>query len=221
MKVEPIRDKSDIKRIEDKLFALDTPKGNRMFVMFEVGIYLGMRIGDMLKLRVGDIRGKEGYTFFPEKTDSRKKDGKEDPSYRPKKVYLTIPPELRNVVRNMYADEPDCAPLFPSRQTKDGEICPISRKTAFLDMKDIAKLAGLKYPIGCHTLRKTFGYHVYMKNHDIAWLQSWFQHSSPATTLIYIGIADDEKKAVTDHMPYGDRSRFDWASKRSRNFSQV
>lgn len=218
MKVEPIRDKRDIKRIEDKLFAINTPKGNRMFVMFEVGIYLGMRIGDMLELRVGDIRGKEGYTFTPQKTDERKKNGKPDPSYRAKKVYLTIPPELRSIVRHMYADQPDDAPLFPSRQRKKGEeeITHISRKTAFMDMKEIARMSGLNYPIGCHTLRKTFGYHVYKKNNDIAWLQTWFQHSSAATTLIYIGIADDEKKAVTDNMPYDERSRFDWNSKKKK-----
>lgn len=215
MKVEPIRDKRDIERIEDILFAINTPKGNRMFVMFEVGIYLGLRIGDMLTLKVGDIRGKQGFYFTPQKTDERhRKDGSLNPKWKAKRLYVTIPPELRNIVNHMYRDAPDDAPLFPSRQATGGKIEPITRKTAYMDMKEIARLSGLKYSIGCHTLRKTFGYHVYRQNNDVAWLQAWFQHSSPAVTLVYIGIADDEKKAVTDNMPYGNRGRFDWSTKR-------
>lgn len=216
MKVEPIRDQRDIERIEDMLFALDTARGNRMFVMFEVGIFLGLRIGDMLQLRVGDIRGKETYTFYPQKTDSRK--GVEN--YKAKRLLVTIPPELRNVVGRMYKGQPDDAPLFPSRQLRPGkdELLPITRKTALMDMREIARMARLPYPIGCHTLRKTFGYHVYKQRQDVAWLQNWFQHSSPAVTLIYIGIADDEKKAVTDNMPYRNRGRFDWREKDAKMY---
>ena len=211
MKVEPIRDKRDIKRIEDMLFAMDTPRGDRMFVMFEVGIYMGMRIGDMLELKVGDIRGKESFYFTPQKTDTRK--GKKN--YRAKKMTLTIPPELRNVVNHMYKGHGDDEWLFPSRKRDchTGKLKHITRKCAYDDMKLIGRMSGLNYSIGCHTLRKTFGYHIYRQNHDVAWLQSWYGHSEAAITLIYIGIADDEKKAVTDRMPYDDRSRFDWNRK--------
>lgn len=203
-----------MERIEDMLFAMDTPKGRRMFVMFEVGIFMGLRIGDMLKLKVGDIRGRQGYTFMPEKTDERRKNGEIDTAYKAKKLYLTIAPSLRNVVEKLYRDQPDDAPLFPSRvRGANGQRVAITRKTAFADMKEIERMAGLGYPIGCHTLRKTFGYQVYKKYHDVAWLQGWFQHSTPEITLIYIGIADDEKRAVTDHMPYGNRGRFNWDGK--------
>lgn len=209
-KVEPIRRQEDIERIEDALFALGTARGDRMFVMFEVGIYLGLRIGDMLRLTVGDIRGRETYEFVPQKTDTRKN----AKNYRAKRLTITIPPELRQIVRQMYRDRPDEWPLFASRQKRNGIPMPITRKTALIDMKAIGRMAGLGYRVGCHTLRKTFGYHIYRQNHDVAWLQSWYQHSSPAVTLIYIGIADDEKKAVTDNMPYRNRGRFDWSQKR-------
>lgn len=207
-KVEPIRDQREIQRIEDELLRIGTEKSLRMFCMFETGIYLGLRIGDMLKLRVGDIRGKQDFTFFPEKTSHRA--GRD--RYRAKKITVTIAPELRRMVREMYDGYDDNDFMFESRQTDSGRRRPISRGTAWRDMKEIQQMIGLKYPIGCHTLRKTFGYHVYQDRHDIAWLQSWFQHSSPAITLIYIGIADDEKKAVTDHMPYRNRGRLNYAS---------
>lgn len=212
-KVEPIRNLNEIEQIEDKLFSLGTERADRMFVMFEVGIFLGVRIGDMIRMKVGDIRGKETYRFIPEKTDTHA--GAKN--YKAKELTLTIPPELRNMAASMFVGMPDNWPILASnRMGPDDVPLPITRKTAWADMKDIQKMCSIKYPIGCHTLRKTFGYHVYLKNHDVAWLQSWFQHSSPAVTLIYIGIADDERKAVTDNMPYKNRGRFDYRSKRMK-----
>lgn len=46
--------------------------------------------------------------------------------------------------------------------------------------------------IGTHTMRKTFGYHHYKKFNDIALLQRILNHSSPAITLRYIGISQEE-----------------------------
>lgn len=212
MRVEPIRDKQMIYRIEDRLFSIKTAHGARMFLMFETGIYLGMRIGDMLQMRVGDIRGKEVFTFTPQKTDERHKDGEPVKGYRPKVLTYTIPPTYRNVVTQMCAGMADKDWLFPSKKhLPTGEVRPITRQAALMDMREIKRISGIDYPIGCHTLRKTFGYHVYQKYHDIAWLQSWFGHSSAAITLVYIGIAEDEKKNVTNRMPYEDRGRFDWS----------
>ena len=51
---------------------------------------------------------------------------------------------------------------------------------------------GIDYKIGTHTLRKTFGYHHYKKFKDVALLQKIFNHSSPAITLRYIGIDQEE-----------------------------
>lgn len=206
-KVQPIRDQDEIQRIEDKLLEMNTPKAIRMYSMFEIGIYLGMRIGDIIKLKVGDLRGREEMTFIPEKTSRRA--GRDN--YRAKKLTVTIAPEIRKMVRYLYADMDDNDYLFPSQKKAwDGKQRHITRETAWHDMKQIQQMAGLKYPIGCHTLRKTFGYHIYQQRKDIAWLQTWYGHSSPAVTLIYIGIADDEKKAVTDHMPFRNRGRIDY-----------
>ena len=48
--------------------------------------------------------------------------------------------------------------------------------------------AGLQQNIGTHTLRKTFGYHLYKKTKDVALLQCILNHSSPHITMKYIGI---------------------------------
>ena len=206
-RVQPIRSQEDIQRIEDRLLDIGTEKALRIYSMFEIGIYLGMRIGDMINLRVGDLRDREELTFTPQKTSHRA--GFEH--YRAKKLTLTIAPEIRKMVRCLYAARDDDDFLFQSRKRdRDGKRTHIQRETAWANMKEIQKLAGLPYPVGCHTLRKTFGYHIYQTYHDVAGLQMWYGHSSPAVTLIYIGIARDEKKAVTDRMPFKNRGRLDY-----------
>lgn len=219
-KVQPIRDLDKIAEIEDMLFGIGTPRGYRMFVMFEVGIYLGLRIGDMLKLRVGDIRGKETFTFMPEKEDvyHNRKTGEVVESHKPKVLTLTIAGELRNTIRKMYDGMPDDALLFPSRKTRNGKTKAISYKSAYMDMKMIAAAARLDYNVATHTLRKTFGYQIYQQTHDAAWLAEWYGHSNPAYTLIYIGIDEDNKRAVTNNMPYKNRSRFDYRSMPENRF---
>lgn len=207
MRVEPIRSEAEIIRIEDTLFNLDTVRGDRMFVMFEVGIHMGMRIGDMLELRVGDIRGKDYYEFDPQKTRTHKN----IINYKAKHLRLPVAATLRKMVSEMYKGQDDDAYLLQSH--KGGAI---SRQQAWRDMQEIKRLCGVKQNIGCHTLRKTFGYHVYRRTKDVAALQEWFQHSTQEMTLIYIGIRDDERRALTDSMSVGDRGRLDYVGKRKR-----
>ncbi|QDS33750.1 tyrosine-type recombinase/integrase [Brevibacillus brevis] len=53
-----------------------------------------------------------------------------------------------------------------------------------------ARKSGLD-EIGTHTLRKTFGYHVYQRTKDMATLQMIFNHSHQSMTVRYIGITQD------------------------------
>ena len=55
-----------------------------------------------------------------------------------------------------------------------------------------AKEAGLE-GISSHTLRKTWGYCAYKAGVDIAFLQHFFNHSTPAKTLKYLGIAERKR----------------------------
>ena len=77
-------------------------------------------------------------------------------------------------------------------QSRKGDNQPISRVQAYRVLNETAKQIGLD-EIGTHTMRKTFGYHHYQTNKDIAILQEIFNHSAPSITLRYIGITDDMK----------------------------
>ncbi|GHU77157.1 hypothetical protein AGMMS49992_24230 [Clostridia bacterium] len=63
MRVQPIRDIGKLNEIESRLQGMASPRGKRMFFMFELGIYLSRRISDILPLRVKDLRGKDTITI--------------------------------------------------------------------------------------------------------------------------------------------------------------
>ena len=72
-------------------------------------------------------------------------------------------------------------------------------------LKDAAKACGVKQNVGTHTCRKTWGWHQYKYNSDkanldISMLQRAFGHSSPEVTLRYLGITDEEDKALYRNM---------------------
>lgn len=196
-KMEPIRSIDQVHDIEVTLSRMDTERGRRMFLLWETGIELGLRIGDLVTLRVGDLRGQKTYTFTPQKTKHTKKN--------PQPVTITLSPKLKKVIEARTVGMMDQAWLFISRKkTPGGNPKHISRQTALNDIKEIGRICKVGIPIGCHTMRKTFGYQYYKKQRDVAKLQKWFDHSTPEITLIYIGIAEDELREMTDNSPFAD-----------------
>jgi len=203
-RVEPIRSMEDIRRILRMLAADETPIGRRRFLLFVVGINTGLRISDIVRLRVGDIRG--GSIWITEKKTGKRQD-------------LPVSDELYRIVQKRCQGLPDDAWLFPARQQKSRRRMPvdapgsqaarrkrelydaqpegprhITTRTAYNDVRAIGKAAGLTEHVGCHTLRKTFGYQSYQADHDVAFLQGWYQHIHSDVTLRYIGITADQKR---------------------------
>lgn len=63
-------------------------------------------------------------------------------------------------------------------------------------VKKWCKDVGVKEKVGCRTLRKSFGYHLYHSGVSVEVIQKRFNHSSGNITLRYIGI-DEEKVEYT------------------------
>ena len=186
MKVEPIRDKQLIRDILKALSADRSPAGERRYLMFATGIYLGRRIGDMLRLKVGDVQGRRTLDIVEQKTG--------------KKISMEINASLRNIYRERLEGRDPGEWLFLSRQRNrvTGEQMPINERTALRDLKRIGKMARLPddYNLGTHTMRKTFGYWYYKNYGDLATLMMMFNHSKAEVTLIYIGITDDQLRTA-------------------------
>ena len=70
--------------------------------------------------------------------------------------------------------------------------CRLDRSQVYRFINDVCRDLGISVNVGTHTMRKSFGYHHYKQNNDVALLQKILNHSSPAITLRYIGIAQEE-----------------------------
>lgn len=180
--VQPIRDIDTIHAIQN-----DLKENNfRNYLMFEIGIYIGIRISDILNIKVKDIKNKDNLTLREIKTKKEK--------------LMPIPSHLKREI-NTYIDDMDLKDsdyIFKSRKKK---IKPISRVQAYNILKKIANKYKLEN-IGTHTLRKTFGYHFYKKTQDVALLMTIFNHSDPSITLRYIGIEQDNVNKSLKNFKY-------------------
>jgi site-specific recombinase XerD len=79
------------------------------------------------------------------------------------------------------------SPLFLSRENQNGSQA-ITRQRAHQLLAKTGRVVGLNN-IGTHSLRKTFGYHIFKRSGgNLALVQKLLNHSSSGDTVRYIGI---------------------------------
>ena len=167
--VEPIRDKNKIETVKRIL----KEKGSRDYLLFLLGINSGLRISDILKLKVSDVKNKKYIELYEQKTGKYKR--------------FTITNSYKSALEDFIIRKKSEEWLFASQRSRK----PITRIQAYRIICNACSKAGITFRIGTHTLRKNFGYHFYNKTKDIALLQCIFNHSAPSVTLRYIGINQD------------------------------
>jgi integrase len=186
--VEPIRDENTILDFADYL----KEKCIRDFVLFMSGIYLGLRISDILPLKVRDVKNAD-YLFLTEKKTG-------------KKSRIKINDELKQIYKEYIVGMRDYEFLFqPTRGKMKNH--PITRQRVWQILNAAADEFEYKDPIGCHTLRKTFGYLLYSETKDAAALQDIFRHSSIGYTKRYIGVTQDSKDKMMNKLSFGIKKR--------------
>ena len=171
--VEPLRNKDDISKIEDFLFK--TNKRNMLIFVF--GINTGLRVSDILALNICDVKDKQNVIIREKKTGKYKK--------------FPLNNKLQTLIKDYLKDVPQNRLNTPLFLGDKGSRMHRSIVYRFLN----EAVDSLKLEIGAvgtHTMRKTFGYHHYKKFNDVALLQRILNHSSPAITLRYIGISQEE-----------------------------
>lgn len=167
-RVIPIRDKEKIKEFKQALKA----KNERNYVLFMIGTNAGLRVSDILPLRVRDVRGE--YLEVIEQKTGNVRD-------------IPINDSLRRALDRYIKGKKDNEYLIKSRE---GGNKPISRWMAYKILREAAEEVGLTR-IGTHSMRKTFGYNYYQRTKDIETLCKMLGHSDSEITKRYIGIEDD------------------------------
>lgn len=186
--VEPIRNEDTILDFADYL----KEKCMRDYVLFMSGIFLGLRISDILPLKVRDVKNAD-YLFMTEK-----KTGKKD--------RIKINDELKQIYKEYIVGMRDYEFLFQPTRGRNRNH-PITRQRVWQILNEAADKFEYKDPIGCHTLRKTFGYMIYNETKDAAALQDIFRHASIEYTKRYIGVNQDSKDRMMNKLSFGIKKR--------------
>lgn len=142
-------------------------------LLMVLGMNVGLRIGDLSSLKVKHVRAPEDWRLFykAEKTGKELGDGNGQ----------IIPASCRSTIMRLTEGRDPEDWLFRSRQAKkySGEPNHISRQRAWEVIRQIADEADVHGHIGCHTLRKTFGYLMYQSTNDIEKVKKYSHTAIP------------------------------------------
>lgn len=228
--VEPIRKDEDVKRVADYFYK----KGMyREWCMFMVGINCGLRVSDLIRLRVDDfaVERHDGtwqvrpigsfFKLMPKKTEHERKyvevqitrdmckalqiyfDKVGGPNGKYQKYFETrgwlFPSERGSIITSKRTI---VSQKFPGD--------PIDEDTFGKTMRKCGRDLNLGYPIGTHSLRKTFGYRMfrqYQSNGEgesaLIQLQQIFNHSKPSITMKYIGVGSEVRRRMVANYDCG------------------
>ena len=141
---------------------------------------LGLRIGDVLSLRLCDIV-RDGDRYRLDITEQK----------TGKTRTFTVPLVIQQYLENY------CLRHNIGRTER---IFPISERALQKDLKTVCEYFGYE-GIGTHSFRKWYATDIYNSNgHDIALVQKLLQHASAATTQRYIGIQPQQvEQAIAGH----------------------
>jgi len=177
--VNPIENAKDIQAI--KTLLADRP---RDLLLFTLGINNGIRTGDLLKLKVADLKDtKPGDTIQIKESKTKKVN------------VLVVNKEVHKALRHFLVTQnsKDDEYLFKT-QNKDA---PITVMYVNRLIKSWCKAINLTGNYGAHTLRKTFGY-IQRTKFGVGFevLCRRFNHPSPSITMRYLGITDQEVYSI-------------------------
>lgn len=159
----PIKDIYTIEKIKDLY-----KKKNRQrdLLLFELGINTGLRLNELLNLKVNDVINKHYLVN--------------------KKQTFFLNEELRSLISSSTINQKGSEYLFQSRTKKQ-----IDRSTVFCSFKEICSELALPQDISVASWRKTFAYHHYQRYKDLSYLQWLFNQATVEQTLRFIGINEN------------------------------
>jgi integrase len=174
--VKPIRSRKDIDAIKGRL-----SQRPRDFALFVLGVNVGLRGSDLLRLRWGDVLGADGrivakLVVIEQKT---KKQREVALAESPRKALQSWLQEVGSPSREAY--------VFPNR---DGGPLTIQRLHQLV--RQWTRSAGVEGHFGTHTLRKTYGLQLRKNGTPLETLMKAFGHSSQSITLRYIGLEQQD-----------------------------
>ncbi len=156
---------------------LSRPHGERNRAMIETLYGCGLRVSELINLKISDL-------FFDE--DFIKVTGKGDkqrfvPISELNKKYINIYRQHVRIHQKIQKGQEDV--LFLNRNGK-----MLTRAMVFAIIRKLSELAGLKKNISPHTFRHSFASHLLQNGADLRAIQQMLGHESITTTEVYMHV---------------------------------
>lgn len=163
---------SEIDQMMDKI-DLSKPEGRRNKAMLETLYSCGLRVSELVGLKLSGIFRAEGFIRIIGKGDKERlvpfspRALKEIDLYLPDRNSLSIQPGHEDI-------------LFLNRRGK-----MLTRNMVFILIRELAQAAGIKKTVSPHTFRHSFATHLVEGGADLRAVQEMLGHESITTTEIY------------------------------------
>ncbi len=154
---------------------LSTNEGERNRAMLETLYGCGLRVSELISLKISDLFFDEGFIKITGKGNKERF----VPIGPLTQKYIDI---YRNAIRcNLIIKKGAEDTLFLNRRGNQ-----LTRAMVFTIIKDLAQKMGLKKSISPHTLRHSFATHLLENGADLRSIQLMLGHESITTTEIYV-----------------------------------
>jgi integrase/recombinase XerD len=155
-------------------FDLSKPEGQRNKAIIETLYSCGLRVSELVSLRITDLHFDENFIKVMGKGSKERLVPIGQKAIKEIKLYMPDRHSLPNI------DKSSENILFLNRRGKK-----LTREMIFTIVKNAAKDAGIKKTISPHTLRHSFATHLVEGGADIRVVQEMLGHESILTTEIY------------------------------------
>jgi integrase/recombinase XerD len=169
----------DVARIIDGV-DLSKPDGERNKAILEVLYGCGLRVSELVGLKISDIRFNEGFLTVIGKGNKQRLVPMGGHAIRQVKIYM----DQVRVHQPLKKGNEDF--LFLNRRGTR-----LSRVMVFYIVKDAAEKAGIRKEISPHTFRHSFATHLVEGGADLRAVQEMLGHASITTTEIYTHLDRD------------------------------
>ena len=172
-----------------------TDIGQRNFCIIEVLYGCGLRVSELIDLKLSDINFNESYIRVEGKG---------------KKVrFVPMAPYTQKILQNYIQHTRSHMRIAP----KSTDIAflntrgtALSRVMVFIMIKEMAAKAGIYRSISPHTFRHSFATHLLQNGADLRFIQELLGHSSITTTQVYTHLdTENLRTAIIDFHPRNNK----------------
>jgi len=170
---------------------LKNPRGMRDRAMLELLYATGLRVSELVTLKISDLHLERGYLRVMGK-------GSKERLIPVGRSALSFIQNYLESGRPKLGAKRLSEALFLSTRGR-----AMSRQQFFLLLKAYAKAAGIKKEISPHKLRHSFATHLLNNGADLRSVQAMLGHSDLATTQIYTHVTGERLKQIHKFHPRG------------------